>query len=69
MMITKARLNLAVEDEIIEEEVPSDDSVKHEIEDDEVSHIEFTLSILAITPGSNFIQNIDLDHFDEKDDN
>lgn len=69
MKDTQARIDLAVENEVVEEELSSQKSVEHQVEDDKVGHIEFSSAVLSITKSSDFIKNINLNNFDKDDEN
>ena len=69
MKDTQARIDLAVENEVVEEELSSQKSVEHQVEDDKVCHVEFSSAVLSVAKSSDFIKNIDLDNFDEDDEN
>ena len=43
--------------------------MEHQVEDDKVGHVEFSSAVLSVTKSSDLIENIDLNNFDEDDEN
>ena len=69
MKYTQARINLAVENKVVEKELSGQKSVEHQVEDYKVGHVEFSSAVLSVAKSSDLIENIDLNNFDEDDEN
>lgn len=62
----EAGVDLAIVDEVVKEEVPCEQGLPEKWKNYEVSYVELPFPILPVTPSSDLIVDIDLDHFQHK---